>query len=194
MKKLWIFLVRCFGWKFNLPTVEEWPELKRCVIIMAPHTCIDDFFVGAASVWKIGLNAKIFMKDSFSNWFTDPILRWAGVVCIDRGNKNNHLVSKAVELFEQEENLTIVVTPEGTRKPVKRWKRGFYEIATQAHVPIALSTLDYKSKTATIKKMFYPTGDFNADMIEIMKLYQDANAKYPELFNKSDEGYRRNQP
>lgn len=190
MKKLWILLVKCFGWKYNLPTLEECPELNRCVLIMAPHTCVEDFFVGAASVWKIGLNAKIFMKDSFFNWFTAPILNWAGVIPIDRGNKNNNLVGKAVEQFKNCERFTLVVTPEGTRKPVKRWKRGFYEIATQANVPIALSTLDYKTKTASIKMIFYPTGDFNADMIEIMKLYQDANAKYPDMFDKSDEGYR----
>lgn len=190
MKKFWIFLVKCFGWKYQLPTIEEWPELRKCVIIMAPHTCAADFYIGAASVWKIGLDAKIFMKDSYFNWITTPLLNWAGVIPIDRGNKNNNLVAKAVEMFETQESFTLVVTPEGTRKPVKRWKRGFYEIATQANVPIALSTIDYKNKVATIKKMFYPTGDFNADMIEIMKEYQDANAKYPDKFSKSDEGYR----
>lgn len=190
MKAIWILLVRLRGWKFQLPTIEECPELKRCVLVMAPHTCIEDFFVGAASVWKIGLNAKIFMKDSFENWLTAPILRWAGVVSIDRGNKNNNLVGKAVEMLNQADNLTVVITPEGTRKAVKRWKRGFYEIATQAQVPIALSTLDYKNKVATIKKIFYPTGDFNADMIEIMKEYQDVHAKVPSMFNKSDAAYR----
>lgn len=190
MKAIWILLVRLRGWKFQLPTIEECPELKRCVLVMAPHTCIEDFFVGAASVWKIGLNAKIFMKDSFENWLTAPILRWAGVVSIDRGNKNNNLVGKAVEMLNQADNMTVVITPEGTRKAVKRWKRGFYEIATQAQVPIALSTLDYKNKVATIKKIFYPTGDFNADMIEIMKEYQDVHAKVPSMFNKSDAAYR----
>lgn len=190
MKSFWILMVRLMGWRYNLPTLKECPEMDHCVVIMAPHTSYKDFFLGAASIWKIGMNAKIFMKDSYFNWFTNPILRYMGVIPIDRGNSNNHLVEKAVEIFNTQERFSLVVTPEGTRKAVKRWKRGFYEIATQAGVPIALTTVDYKNKVMSVKKIFHPTGDFNADMIEIMKEYQDANAKHPEMFNKSDEAYR----
>ena len=72
MKKIWIGLVRLCGWKFHIPSMAERPEIKHCVLIMAPHTCIADFFVGAAVMFKAGTNPRIFMKKEFFNWFCGP--------------------------------------------------------------------------------------------------------------------------
>ncbi len=75
----------------------------------------------------------------------------------------------------------MMVTPEGTRKYVPRWKTGFYRVAQEADVPIILGYLDYKKKHAGVGPVFYPTGDYNEDLPKIMDFYRDKTGKYPEL-------------
>ena len=61
-----------------------------------------------------------------------------------------------IQLFEERENLVILITPEGTRKYVPRWKTGFYHVAKGANVPIILGYLDYEKKHAGIGPIVYP--------------------------------------
>ncbi len=76
-----------------------------------------------------------------------------------------------------------MVTPEGTRKKVTKWKTGFYHVAVGAKVPIALGYLDYKNKIAGVGKIVYPTGDIQKDMQEITDFYRPIAPKHPELFS-----------
>lgn len=188
MKKIWIGIASLCGWKFDIPAEGERAELQRGVYIEAPHTSICDFFLGAACVWKLNVNARIFMKKEFFNWFTRRALTHFGVVPVDRGNRHNGLVGQAVKQFSENERMVFVITPEGTRKKVKRWKRGFYEIATQANVPIILTYIDYGRKVMGVGPAFYPTGDFDADMPQIMDFYRNIRARHPERFDR--EAYR----
>ncbi len=48
----------------------------------------------------------------------------------------------------------LAVTPEGTRKRVNDWKKGFYFIALKANVPIVVAYFDYKKKEAVMKGFF----------------------------------------
>ena len=183
MKHVWIAIVRLFGWKYDIPEPGTRPEVKRCVIVEAPHTSIYDFLLGATCVWKLKTEARFFIKDGFFNWFTRPFLNWAGAIPVDRGNRKNHLVDQALELYEKYPEFSMIITPEGTRKKVHRWKRGFYEIATQAGVPIVLSFIDYKKRCMGLGPTIYPSGDFNKDMVQIMSFYKNINARHPEKFN-----------
>lgn len=184
MKRVWIFIVRLFGWSYVIPPIETRPEMDHCVIAVAPHTSIYDFLVGATCLWKMGSNCRIFMKKEFFNWFTTPILRHFGVVPVDRGNRHNGLVEKAVESLRENNRFAVVITPEGTRKKVKRWKRGFYEIALEANVPIVLAYIDYKKKQMGIGPTVNPTGDWKLDFAKIMDFYKDITPKHPERFNR----------
>lgn len=158
------------------------PYVQRCVMIMAPHTSFNDFFVGAGLLFKLGTNNKIFIKKELFNFFTKPFMRWVGAVPVDRANsaKGNALVETAVKYFTQEERFTLVITPEGTRKAVKKWKRGFYQIAMTAKVPILLTYIDYKTKHMGVGPAFWPTGDYDADFPKIKAFYNDKTAKHPE--------------
>ena len=46
----------------------------------------------------------------------------------------------------------MVVTPEGTRSRVDKWRMGFYHMALTAQVPIVLGAGDFKKKTIFIGK------------------------------------------
>ena len=88
--------------------------------------------------------------------------------------------------FADNEKFTIVITPEGTRKYTKHWKRGFYEIAIEAQAPIVLSFIDYGRKTCGVMETFYPTGNYDEDIIIIQEKYKYVVARHPEQFNMSE--------
>ena len=180
MRKIWIALVKLRGWRFVIPTPKERPEIRHCVVAVAPHTAFVDYIVGAAVLFAAGVKPKICVKKEFFNFFTRPLLLRLGLVPVDRGNRHNGLVEKAVELLRENDDACIVITPEGTRKPVKRFKRGFYEIAVQAGVPIMLGYMDFKTKTAGYGPTIVPTGDYDADVERMLDFFRPIHAKHPE--------------
>lgn len=180
MKKIWIAIVRLFGWKFDLPPADDWKRLHHCVLIEAPHTSIYDFLLGAACVWRLGLNGRFFIKKEFFVFPLRHFLHWSGALPIDRGNPNNNMVGNAVKALADNDDISFIITPEGTRKPVKRFKRGFYEIAVQANVPIAVTYINYKSRHMGVGPLIVPSGNFDDDMIRILAIYDNVaprNAK-----------------
>ncbi len=110
------------------------------------------------------------------------MLRRLGAVSIDRGNRHNDMVGTAVREFAKGGPLSVVITPEGTRKPVKRWKRGFWEIAHQAGVPIVPAYIDFGKKEIGIFDSMMPTDDFESDLRRIRSLYCKEMARHPEMF------------
>lgn len=110
-----------------------------------------------------------------------------GGIAIDRrprsaGEPRRSFVDVMVELFNRHKELVIVITPEGTRSRVEKWKTGFYHIAKQANVPIALGFCDYGSKTTGIGAMLYPT-DYETDMRTIMQFYKNFQGKNHHQFS-----------
>lgn len=180
MKRIWIWLVKLCGWHFDIPNTKERPEILHCVVAVAPHTSVADFFVGAAVLFAAGSNPRIFIKKEFFNFITSPILRRMGAVAVDRGNRSNGLVNRAVEVLTEQKDVCVVVTPEATRKPVKRFKRGFYEMAVRANVPIVLGYMDFKTKQAGYGPTLYPTGDFDSDVAKMLEFFAPVHAKHPE--------------
>lgn len=82
----------------------------------------------------------------------------------------------------------MLVTPEGSRSRRNEWKTGFYWVAMNAKVPIALGFLDYKKKIAGVGKMIYPQGNLEKDMKDIMAFYKTVTPRYPEKFS-TDKNY-----
>ena len=175
------------GWKM----VNTYPDLGNAVCIVAPHTAIKDFFIGLAFYWAQGINFKAMMKVEFFQYCGGILsrpLKKLGAIPVNRGHKNN-LVEQMVEMFSQCENTHLVICPEGTRKKVKHWKKGFYVIAEGAHLPIALGFIDYKKKLCSLEKVIYPSGDYEKDLAEIWDYYRSRKVmgKHPEQFNLYDE-------
>ncbi len=172
------------GWQ----VVGTFPDtLKKAVIIAAPHTTYWDFFYARIAFFIMGIPMKVTIKKEVVNhsvfgWF----VRALGAIAIDRtpkeGNlkKKRSMVDAMVDLIEESDGLIMMVTPEGTRKYVKKWKSGFYRVAEQANVPIVLGYLDYAKKHAGIGPVFYPTGNYEKDVEEIMDFYRSKTGKYPE--------------
>jgi len=177
MWKLLFFFLKLFGWNDVLS--EDIPD--KCVICIAPHTSNWDFIIGMIIYKSIGGNPHVLMK---KEWFFFPLnrlLKSIGVLPVDR-KKRTSVSDQMVALFRSKSHLQLAIAPEGTRSITTEWKTGFYYIALNAGVPIALAYLDYSKKEVGIKKIFYPTGDIQCDIDEIKKYYTDVRAKHPKRF------------
>ena len=167
-----------FGWKTDgtLPS-----DVRKGVMIFAPHTSSWDFIIGRFTLLISRIPLRVLMKKESFVFPFRTILKALGVIPVDRGKKNL-MVDRVVQLFNDNESLFVVITPEGTRKLVKQWKRGFYLIAVEAKVPIVLAFIDYGNKTGGIGPVFYPSGDYQKDMEFIYRFYSSKTARHPEKF------------
>ena len=178
------FILRCFGWHTSAILQEG---VVKAVVIVAPHTSYWDFIIGRMTFWSSKLKIRVLIKKEVFVWPVAGLLRHLGGVAVARGQKNN-MVEQVAELFDKNETMVVVITPEGTRRRVRHWKKGFYQIAMAAKVPIALAYIDYGTKTGGIGPLFYPTGNYEADIAEIMDFYKDKKGRFPDQFNMTSNG------
>ncbi len=178
MKSVYQFFFDLAGWK----VVGGKPDIKKYVLILAPHTSNWDFFVGLAARSISGLQSQYLAKKSL---FDIPLVGW--VMCklgghpVDRKRKTN-IVDQVVEHFNNHEEFVITITPEGTRSYNPHWKTGFYRIALKANVPIVMVTFDFENKEVRWADPVYPPQDANVKQeIENIKAhYRGVKGKYPE--------------
>ena len=166
------FYLNVTGWKL----VMEGPVARRTVVIAAPHTSNWDMPMTLAIVFACRLKIYFLAKQIL---FIPPFgifVRWLGGIPVDRSKANN-FVEQAVELFSVHEDLVLVVPPEGTRKKVRYWKSGFYHIACGAQVPITLGFIDFKRKVAGFGGTYIPSGNYEADLVEIQAFYAGITGK-----------------
>ncbi|MCY7410522.1 MAG: 1-acyl-sn-glycerol-3-phosphate acyltransferase [Chitinophagales bacterium] len=166
------------GWKLG----NRLPEgLKKCVMVVAPHTSGWDFIYGMGANLHLELNATYLAKKELFKWPFKKMFLTLGGVPVDRGKKNK-MTEAMVEYINTHEIATIVFPAEGTRKRVTKWKRGFYHVALGANVPIVLAYIDYKEKKAGIGPSFMPSGDIEKDFKIIAEFYKNITARNPENF------------
>ena len=181
MKYIAKFILWIMGWTIRggIPGKE-----KKAVIVAAPHTSNWDYIIGRLAYFVLGVNVKFLIKKEVFIWPIGGLIKMWGGIPVDRGRKSN-LVEQMVNYFNEYETLYMVITPEGTRKRVNHWKRGFYYISQRANVPMALGYVDYKKKEGGLGPIIFPSGDYEADLKKIQDFYRDKTARHPEKFNLS---------
>jgi hypothetical protein len=172
----WVY--RGMGWSYgDLGGV----GIRKCVICVAPHTSNRDFIMGKLFYTSIGCNARFLIK---KEWFRFPlnlIFGPLGGVPVDR-SRAALLTEAMVKEFAGRESFQVAITPEGTRKAAKEWKRGFYHIARAASVPILLIYMDYAKKEMGVCGVFHPTGDARGDIEAIRRHYRGVCGRHRENF------------
>lgn len=177
--------LNAMGWQLD----NHWPAgLDQCVMIAAPHTSNWDALYARLALKALGVNVRLTIKDSYMKFPFGPFVRAMGGIGIDRrpkqaGEPRLSMVEVMTNLFKEHEKLVMLVTPEATRARQEQWKTGFYHVAMNAGVPIALAYMDYKNKKTGVGKVVYPTGNYEQDMAEIMAFYATIHAKFPENFS-----------
>jgi len=168
-------ILNLFGWK----VVGERPKYKKFVFIAAPHTSNWDFFMGRICFTALDVRVRFLIKKEVFIFPFSLILRMWGGLPVDRKNPGN-LQKMLAAKFNKYEEFMLAITPEGTRKPNPKWKKGFYRIAQEAKVPLVLTYLDYKKKNAMVGQVFHPTGNYAADMKVFDEYYSMVTPKHPE--------------
>jgi len=173
----WIssFLLRLFGWRKE----GELPDIPKYVIIAAPHTSNWDFPVTLAYAFAYRIKVFWMGKDVLFRRPFGRIMRWLGGIPIDRA-KSQNAVAQTIRIFNDIEKLIMIISPEGTRKKVRYWKTGFYNIAHGAKVPVLPGFLDFRRKVGGFGPVIFPTGDIAADMEKIRAFYATITGKRPE--------------
>lgn len=169
-------LFKLFGWKIKgaIP-----PDLKKYVMIVAPHTSNMDFLVGLAVRSILRLDTKYLAKRELFK----PPFGWLfyalGGYPVDR-SKHTRLVYKVAEIYDSHERFSICITPEGTRKYSPVWKTGFHKIALKTQTPIVMVAFDYPTKSVVIAPPFNPTENTDADIEYIKNYYRQFKGKNPD--------------
>ncbi|MDB4241803.1 1-acyl-sn-glycerol-3-phosphate acyltransferase [Polaribacter sp.] len=171
-------LFRLLGWKI----INDFPQdIKKYVVIAAPHTSWMDFPIAILSRMTLGTMVNFIGKGSLFKGSFGFLFRLLGGTPVDR-SQNNNLVDSIVQLFNSKEEFRLGLSPEGTRKKVAKWKTGFYYIAKGANVPIVMATLDFGNKQIKISKAYTLTEDMDTDFKHFHAFFSDVKGKNPEQF------------
>ncbi|MGA9211789.1 1-acyl-sn-glycerol-3-phosphate acyltransferase [Kaistella sp.] len=184
MKKILAKLVlKIIGWKVVLEG--DVNNLDRCILVVAPHTANEEYMLGNLAYWSLGKPLKVIIKDAHTKAWYGFLVKAMGGIGIDRSQKNN-LVKFVVDQFEKE-NFSLVITPEGTRSWVPKWRKGFYHMALAAKVPLVIAAGDFKDKAIYLGKKIsvedLQTRSYEDIMAELEEYYKKVTPKFPEKWN-----------
>ncbi|MBK8253698.1 MAG: lysophospholipid acyltransferase family protein [Polyangiaceae bacterium] len=171
--------LRAFGWKVDGGP----PDVKKAVVVAAPHTSNWDFPFTVAVAYAMDLEISWLGKHTLFQGIHGPFFKWMGGIAVDRRSRNN-LVDQVVEILNSHDDLLLIVPPEGTRSVTSRWKTGFYYIAVGAKVPVILGFLDFEKKAGGLGHVFWPTGNIESDWEQIREFYRDIKGKHPERMSE----------
>ena len=182
--KLCSFIFKLTGWRTD---GHRPPQLKKCIVLAAPHTSNWDFWYSMATFAIYKLPIRFTVKKEWVKFPFSLLMNPMGAIAIDRRprgpqNERPSFIQAMTDLFDANDNLIILITPEGTRSRNEKWKTGFYHIAKAANVPILLGYIDYKKKITGISDPIY-LSDYETDMKLIMAFYKKISPKFPEEFS-----------
>lgn len=176
-KLFWKIWFRLTGWKI----IGIFPsQINKMVLVVAPHTSWRDILVGLATRSKLKIyDAKFLGKkelfDGPFGWF----FKWLGGVPVDRSSKQG-MVEQVVDMFNNNDQFKIGLSPEGTRKKIKQLKTGFYHIAKQANAPIQMVGFDFSKKEIILGDLFYTSTDETSDFKKIIAFFAPIQGYHPE--------------
>lgn len=173
------WILKRMGWKIKGGFDKD---IRRSVLVIAPHTSNWDFIIGRLVFNVLALNVRFLIKKEAFVFPLGPWLRRWGGIPVDR-HKKTKLVDQVAAHFKDGGEMIIAITPEGTRSRVKHWKKGFYYIAKKADVPIVLGYLDYDKKEVGLGPVIKPGGDYQQHAQIMKNFYQKITAKHPAQFN-----------
>jgi 1-acyl-sn-glycerol-3-phosphate acyltransferase len=163
------------GWKI----VGDIDLPRKVVLVAAPHTSNWDFPFALAVGAHYRLKINFVGKSSLFRWPFGGIMRWLGGIPVDRSQRSDAVATLAAA-FASRDVMHLVIAPEGTRDAVTSWKSGFYHIAVAAGVPLAFAYVDYARRQAGIAEIFYPTGNYDRDILHIRGFYRGITPKHPQ--------------
>jgi 1-acyl-sn-glycerol-3-phosphate acyltransferase len=170
----WLFL-KIMGWKIEGAIN---PNVKKCVMMVMPHTSAHDFYLGILTRGILGLEVNFVAKKELFRFPFASYFKYMGGAPLDRTGGLNKVDSIA-QIFSEKEVFRLAVAPEGTRKYVSQLKTGFYYIALKANVPILPVAFNFAKKEVKLGQPIMPTGDLERDMLILKQHFVGVKGKIP---------------
>ena len=180
LRHLSLAYLRATGWTLAGALPQNSP---KCVLIAAPHTSNWDLPYTLMVAFALRLDICWMGKQQLFRWPFGPLMRWLGGIAVNREQPSNLVAASAQALRDADGPINLVVPSEGTRSMTRQWKTGFYWIAHQAQVPIVMAYMDYPRKLSGLGPQFRPTGNIDADMLEIKAWYSQFKGKNWQQFD-----------
>ena len=177
----WIFF-KLMGWKI-VGTIDA--DVKKCVMMVMPHTSAHDFYLGIFTRGILALEMNWVGKKELFRFPFGYYFRYMGGEPLDRTGGLNKVDSIAA-IFERRATFRLAVAPEGTRKKVTELKTGFYYIALKANVPVIPVAFDFGKKEVNLGKPVQPSGNIDQDLQVLQKHFEGVKGKI------QTKGYRFN--
>ena len=168
---------RLLGWRIE----GQLPDVPKLVIIGAPHTSHWDAVLAVGFFLATGLDCRWMVKREACDHPLGGLMRWMGALPVNRQAPGD-LAQQVIDEMNRSEKFVLVLTPEGTRKKVERWKTGFYRIALGSGAPITLAYADFERRVVGIGPTIRPSGDMETQIEEIRAYYRGIPAQNPEWF------------
>lgn len=177
-RTLAVAAMRLLGWKFS---GERFPDIKKFVIIVAPHTSNWDFPLGVLAMYALGMRGTFLGKDTLFRFPLGILMRWLGGIPVNRSNKQD-VVTQTAALVHARDRVIVVLSPEGTRRATERWRSGFWWIAHTARIPVLPVAIDFSRREFHIYPPFDTTGDADRDIAELRTRFRADMALDPRKY------------
>jgi len=146
-------------------------------VAVAPHTSNWDFVHGIAAVMATNLGVNFLGKHTLFSGYLGKFMYAMGGIPVVRHNPQD-LISQVASKLATMDKAMLVISPEGTRKKIERWKTGFLRIAYAAEVPVVPAYIDYPTKTIAFLPAVPLTGDVEVDLASVQATLKPYRGKY----------------
>lgn len=164
------------GWKI-VGSID--PNLKKCVLMVMPHTSAHDFYLGIFTRGITGLEMNFVGKKELFRFPLGAYFKYMGGEPLDRKGGLNK-VDAIAAIFDKKDTFRLAVAPEGTRNKVTTLKTGFYYIALKANVSIVPVAFDFGKKEVKLGLPLVPTGNIEDEMQILLEHYKGVKGKILE--------------
>ena len=173
---LGVRLLAAMGWRVE----GEFPHCAKLIIAAAPHTSNWDFILAMLAILALGLRASYLMKKEAFIWPFAGLFKWLGGVPVVRSHADG-MTQGLVGWFAAQESAWLLITPEGTRQKVEKYKTGFLRVSAAADVPVMLVAWDYPTKRIVLEKIWTQTHNHEADCAAIRQYLNNRyQARHPK--------------
>lgn len=174
-------VLRLLGWRLQFDGLAA----PQGVIVAYPHTSNWDFPLAMLAKWGIGIPVTFWGKDAlfrvpgFGRW-----LRWLGGRPVARHTPQG-AVGQMIEAMRaaraEGRFMWLALAPEGTRSRGEGWRMGFYRVAREAEVPVALMFMDFGRRAIGVDSFWRLSGDITSDFAVFAERLKDVRGMRPGL-------------
>ena len=145
----WIFF-QLMGWKI-VGTIDS--DIKKCVMMIMPHTSAHDFYLGIFTRAITGLEMNFVGKKELFVFPLGYYFKYMGGEPLDRS---------------------------GGMNKVDQLKTGFYYIALKANIPIIPVAFNFGKKEVNLGTPLMPTGNIDEELIILKNHFKGVEGKIAE--------------